>query len=256
MALSWTLDKLGPLARSAEDASLVLAAIAGPDAEDPSSVVGRYRHPRRLARGLRVGAVPEDFSGADPGAERAWKQVLAALESAGLAVEEAPLPDQPFGDVTGAIITTEARAAFADVIAGPKLALLNDPEQRTGLAAGMAARGSDYLRAAQLRAACRRAMAEMFTRYDILISPTYTGGAPPVDANLDTTFPAGNGRLNTAGNCTGIPCVALPMGTTDDGLPLGFQICAAAGQEAAAVSLARLYQSRTHWHQDRPPGFA
>jgi Asp-tRNA(Asn)/Glu-tRNA(Gln) amidotransferase A subunit family amidase len=46
------------------------------------------------------------------------------------------------------------------------------------------------------------------------------------------------------------------MGTTDDGLPLGFQICAAAGKEAAAVSLARLYQSRTHWHQDRPPGFA
>jgi aspartyl-tRNA(Asn)/glutamyl-tRNA(Gln) amidotransferase subunit A len=255
MALSWTLDKLGPMARSAEDASLVLAALAGPDTTDHSSMVGSYKHVKRNPRGLRVGVLTEDFSGAEPGAEAAWTAAVKTLEASGMTLGDAALPDQPYGDVAGAIIMMEGRAAFADVISGPKLALLNDPEQRTGLAAGMAGRGVDYLRATQLRAGCRQAVAGVFQKFDVLVAPVYTGGAPPADANLDTTFPGGNGLLNTAGNCVGIPCVAVPMGRTDAGLPLGMQICAAAGNERAAVAAARLFQSRTHWHIDRPPGF-
>lgn len=256
MTLSWTLDKIGPMARSAEDASLVLAALSGPDPADPSSTAGPYRHPRRITGGLRVGILPEDWHAAEPGAEDAWKAAREDLAAAGLHLEETELPDQPYGDVTGAIIMTEGRAALANVITGPGLALLNDPEQRTGLAAGMAARGSDYLRAMQLRAGCRRALAALFQRFDVLAAPIYTGGPPPIDANLDTTFPGGNGLLNTAGNCAGLPAVALPMGRTRAGLPLGFQMVAAAGNERAAVAAARLYQGRTRWHADRPAGFS
>jgi len=256
MALSWTLDKLGPMARSAEDASLVLAAMAGPDPADPTSVVGRYRHAARLPRGLRVGVLSEDWAAAEPGAEAAWNAALHDLEAAGMTLSPETLPDQPFSDVMSAVILTEGRAALADTIAGPKLALLNDPEQRAGLAAGMAGRGADYLRAMQLRAGCRRAMADLFTRCDVLVAPCYLGGAPALDANIDTDFPPGSGALSAAGNCTGLPCIALPMGYTAAGLPLGFQVVAAAGNERAAVAAARIYQSRTHWHTDRPHGYA
>lgn len=256
MTLSWTLDKLGPMARSAEDTSLVLSALAGPDPADLSSVAGPYRHPKRNTRGLRVGVLPEDWQDAEAGAETAWKRALKDMEAAGFHLQETALPDGPYGDVLSAVIVAESRAALADVITGPKLALLNDPEQRTGLAAGTAVSAADYLRALQLRTGCRRAMARLFKRFDVLVAPVYTGGPPPVDANLDTTFPGGNGRLNTAGNVAGLPAVALPMGYTEARLPLGFQIVAAAGNEQAAVNAARLYQARTHWHTDRPPTFS
>ncbi|HEY3267159.1 MAG TPA: amidase [Armatimonadota bacterium] len=254
MALSWTLDKLGALARSANDASLVLAAIAGPDPRDPSSVVGPYRHPARNRRPLRVGVLREDFSkSGDKEIERAFNAALKALEATGARLEDARLPDLPYGAVAGALVTIEGRAAFENVITGPKLALLNDPEQRTGLAAGMCFTGVDYLHAMRLRAKCRHGVAGVFQKLDALVAPSLMNVATPIDANLDTAFADGGGLLQAAGNCTGIPCLSVPMGYGEGHLPCGLQICAAAGDDATAVMLARVFQAATRWHKDAPP---
>lgn len=254
MALSWTLDKIGPMARSAEDASLVLAAIAGPDPHDLSAA-GVYTHPERDARELRAGVLPCQWSDAEPGAENAWNEVCSEMAAAGLRLDETDIPQMPYKDVMSVIIAAEESAALADLTSGPGLAQLTDAEQRSGLAAGAAIRATDYLRAMQVRALCRRAMAEVFHEFDVLIAPVYTGGAPALDADLDAAFPGGNRVPNAAGNACGLPAVALPMGRTSAGLPLGFQILAAAGKDRAAVIAARLYQNRTRFHMDRPAGF-
>lgn len=253
MALSWTLDKLGPIARSAEDASLVLAAIAGPDPADPSSVVGTYRHTRRNARPLRVGVLREDFSkGGDKEIEKAFEAALNALEKAGMRLSDAKLPDRPYATVASVLVVAEGSAAFESLITGPRLAKLSDPEQRAGFAAGFALTGVDYLHAVRLRESCRNAVAAVFEHFDVLVAPSLMDVAPPIEANLDTYFSGSGGLLQAAGNCVGIPCMSVPMGYGKGHLPCGLQICGAAGNERAVVDLARAFQTNTHWHRDLP----
>ena len=254
MALSWTLDKLGPIARTANDASLVLAAIAGPDPADPSSVVGAYHYYARNRGPLRVGVLHEDFSkGGDKAIEGAYSAALKVLAKAGMILKDAKLPDRPYGTIASALVTIEGTAAFEGMITGPDLAKLNDPEQRAGFAAGLAMTGVDYLHAMRLRESCRTAIAGVFQNFDVLVAPSLMDVAPPVEANLDTYFSGGGGLLQAAGNCVGIPCMSVPMGYAKDRLPCGLQICAAVGNERAMVELARAYQQHTHWHTDLPP---
>ncbi|HEY3414598.1 MAG TPA: amidase [Armatimonadota bacterium] len=255
MALSWTLDKLGPIARSANDASLVLAAIAGPDPADPSSVVGPFRHFARNRGPLRVGVLREDFSkGGDKAIENAYNHALKVLSGAGMALKDTVLPDRPYGTVAAALVTIEGSASFEGMITGPDLAKLNAPEQRAGFAAGLAMTGVDYLHAMRLREGCRNAIARVFNDFDVLVAPSLMDVAPPIDANLDTWFSGGGGLLQAAGNCVGIPCMSVPMGYAKDALPCGLQFCAGAGDERAMVEVARAFQQHTHWHKDLPTG--
>lgn len=253
MALSWTLDKIGPIARSAEDASLVLAAIAGPDPADPSSVVGKYRHYRQSGRPLRVGVLREDFTkGGDKAIEKAFEAALRTLEQAGMRLSDTKLPDRPYATVASVLVVVEGSAAFESLLTGPRIAKLNDPEQRAGFAAGLALNGVDYLHAVRLRESCRNAVAKVFEGFDVLVAPSLMDVAPPIEANLDTYFSGGGGLLQAAGNCVGIPCMSVPMGYGKYHLPCGLQICAAAGNERAMVDLASAYQKKTHWHRDVP----
>ena len=109
MALSWTMDKLGPLARSAEDCGLVLAAISGQDPADPTSLRKPFAFPRRPSAASsrtprrsnspvrRIGFIREDFPKfGEPEVERAYEQALDTLRAAGMTVEEAKLPDFPY----------------------------------------------------------------------------------------------------------------------------------------------------------------
>jgi aspartyl-tRNA(Asn)/glutamyl-tRNA(Gln) amidotransferase subunit A len=254
MALSWTLDKLGPMARSAEDASLVLAAIAGPDGDDPSSLAGTYRHPARSRRHSRVGVLTEDWKNGDPRIQAAWERAVKDFEKAGCDVRDARLPDEPWSLVAATIVVAEGSASFENVARGPRIARLSDVSQRAGLAAGLAVSAADYLHALRLRPRLDAAMQRVFSDFDVLVAPSLTKVAPPVEANLDKWF-AGSGTLQAAGNAVGIPCVSVPMGFGEGGLPCGLQVAAPWGREADAVSVARSYQAVTRWHTMRPKGF-
>src|ERR1700734_1505261 len=115
MALSWTLDKIGPICRSAEDCGLVLEAIAGADPDDPSSAHKSFYYIPQFSRDLkdvRVGFAPVDFSeGVDPAARADYAKALETIRSLGVRVVEAKMPENPYGPVIGTIISAEGPAA-------------------------------------------------------------------------------------------------------------------------------------------------
>src|SRR5216684_287782 len=124
MALSWTLDKIGPLCRSAEDCGLVLQAIAGADANDPASAGKSFYYAPQFARDLkeiRVGFAAVDFDEwADPDARPALAKALEVVRSLGVQITDAKLPVFPYGPVIGAIISAEGSSIFESLIQSGK----------------------------------------------------------------------------------------------------------------------------------------
>src|SRR5881296_2188628 len=131
MALSWTMDKLGPMCHSAEDCGLVLEAMAGGDSNDPGSAHKSFHYtPQyyRQAKDLRIGYAPVDFAErADPSARPAFEQALAVMRETGAQLIETRLPDLPYGALTSTIIVAEACSIFEPLIASGKVDQLADP---------------------------------------------------------------------------------------------------------------------------------
>src|SRR5277367_3337993 len=120
MALSWTLDKIGPLCRSAEDCGLVLQVIAGADEADPGTAGKSFYYAPQFARDLKevkVGFAPVDFSErADPAARPDFAKALETVRSLGVQMQETKLPDFPYGPTISTIISSEASTIFESLI--------------------------------------------------------------------------------------------------------------------------------------------
>jgi aspartyl-tRNA(Asn)/glutamyl-tRNA(Gln) amidotransferase subunit A len=131
---------------------------------------------------------------------------------------------------------------------------LASPEGRTGGYSASLVTAVDYLHAMRLRAPMRRAWAEMFKKFDVLIAPSRSSVAYPVDKTFDQAYPglAASSPIG-ASNLVGVPAISVPNGFGQNGLPTGIQFVAAAWAERDLVELAARYQSATDWHRRRPP---
>ena len=256
MALSWTMDKLGPMARSAEDCALVLAAIAGRDPLDASSVPRGFRMPapEPRARRFRIG-VPKGVIDAVQGevAEN-FTIALDVLRSVAEIVPDVDLPDLPFGVVGGVIIAAEGLSAFDDLVDGNRLKDLTAPEDRTGGYGALAISARDYLRALRVRRLMGRAYDELLKPFDAIATPTRTTVASPLDKAFRDAYPEVRGGVSMIGasNVVGVPAISVPNGFGPGGLPTGLSLVARAFDEAKLVRIARAYQARTDWHKRRP----
>jgi len=256
MALSWTMDKLGPMARSAEDCALVLAAIAGRDPFDASSVPRGFRMPAPEPRGrrFRIG-VPKGVIDAVQGevAEN-FTTTLDVLRSVAEIVPDVELPDLPFGVVGGVIIAAEGLSAFDDLVEGNRLKDLTAPEDRTGGYGALAISARDYLRALRVRRLMGRAYDELLKPFDAIATPTRTTVASPLDKAFRDAYPEVRGGVSMIGasNVVGVPAISVPNGFGPGGLPTGLSLVARAFDEAKLVRIARAYQARTDWHKRRP----
>ena len=259
MALSWTMDKIGPMARSAEDCRLVLGAIAGHDPADPSSLpepVGSDRSaapPPSGARGYRIGVVRPAFGKIyDREVEAAFEEAVRAISSLGATVSDAKLPDLPFDETAILIITVEGAAAFEPLITSGRVRELVEPGAKWAGDAARSISAVDYVRAMQARRLIQLALDEMFEKYDLLISPTMPILAAPLADSLEKAFsyadPVGSG-----GNLAGLPALSMPCGFSKAGLPIGLQVVGRPLDEARILTLGRLYQENTEWHRRRPP---
>ena len=254
MALSWTMDKLGPMARSAEDCEAVLAAIAGHDALDDWSA--DEPPPRSLpavtSRTLKVGCVRPDFATkGEKEVEAAFDQAVGALRDAGVSVQDAKLPDLPFEEVAGLVIRAEAASAFEDLFRDGRVRQMADPAATISNASARAISAGDYVKALRIRTLCQKAMADVFSDLDLLVSPAEMMTAPPADESLEgVEWSDPVGGMSTL---CGLPAISVPCGFGRGRLPVGLTIVAGAFEEGKMLALAKLYQSVTDWHRRHPP---
>ena len=256
MALAWTMDKLGPLARSAEDCGIVLEVIAGRDQKDASSVGRGFRMaPVQRGTKFRLGIPKSADKDIQPEVAANFRAALKVLEDRLEVIEDVELPDLPYGAVAGLIIAAEGASAFDDLLKDGRLSQLTAPEDRTGGYPALAVSAPDYLRALRVRRLMQRALDDFLKKFDALAVPTRTTVATPIDKPFRDGWPGVTGGANVIGptNVVGVPGVSVPNGFGVQGLPTGLSFTARAFDEARLVSLARLYQSRTDWHARRPP---
>ena len=264
MALSWTLDKLGPMCRSALDCGLVLSVVAGADPLDPTSrasaslprysPAGRLTNPRRGTKKPRLGVLKDTFEKAQ---DEVRKNFLDSLEVLGRFADierDVKLPDFPYGPAVGTIVDAEGASAFRDLIESGRVKELASPEGRLGGYSASLVTAVDYLHAMRMRGPMRRAWAELFKKYDLLVAPSRSTVSYPVDKAFDQAWPGITATSPIgASNLVGVPAVSVPNGFGQQGLPTGLQLIGPAWGERELIELAARYQSETDWHRRRPP---
>ncbi len=263
MALSWTLDKLGPLARSAEDCGTILRAIEGPDPKDSTSVpISSFAGKPRVRLRVAVMRGATDFVQEE--VARNFRDAVAVLERFCDVTSGAVLPDFPYGLCTGTIVAAEGASAFLELIESGRLKELRAKADRVGGYANAMVPAVDYLHAMRLREKMRAPVAALFEQYDVLAAPTRDTIANPIGVDFDKSFPelardrpqnfaSPIGGLIQAGNLLGFPALSLPVGFGRGGLPTGLQLLAAPFREDALVAVGAEYQRRTDFHARRPP---
>lgn len=256
MALCWTLDKLGPLCQTADDCGLVLEAIAGHDASDPSTAthVYRYRPDEAPSGNLRLAVLTGVADGMDDAVVENFNRALEVLKGVAT-IDDVEFPDLPYEAVTRTILLAESASAFEDFIDEGKTAELTAPEDRYGGYPRMAVLATDYLRALRIRGRMAREVDRVMARYDALVAPTRAAAATPIDEEFRSVA-GGSARdiMGAVGNGCGLPAVSVPDGFNDRGLPTGIQFMGRAYQENTVLAVARAYQTLTDWHTRHPDG--
>jgi Asp-tRNA(Asn)/Glu-tRNA(Gln) amidotransferase A subunit family amidase len=242
MTLCWSLDKLGPLARSAEDCALVFEAIHGPDGKD-ATVVDRpfVWNPGLDVKKLRVGYARSLFEQKPAEGQEEWHDLdLAALEALrGLGVELRPieLPKELPIDALRVILTAEAAAAFDELTrSGQDDRMVQQTENAwpNSFRQGQTVPAVAYIQANRVRTLLMREMDRLFADLDACVVPTF----------------AGSGILLT--NLTGHPAVVVPDGFRKDGTPTSLTFLGRLYGEAEALALARAFQEATGFHLRHP----
>jgi aspartyl-tRNA(Asn)/glutamyl-tRNA(Gln) amidotransferase subunit A len=257
MALSWTMDKLGPLARTAEDCGLVLAAIAGPDPSDPTTIASRWDPPKMEARRrFRFGVLKGTVDKTQPEVRHNFNVSLAILREMGEVVEDLELPDLPYDALAGVIIEAETASAFESLFESGRITGLTAPEDRIGGYAGQVVLAKDYLRALRLRRRAATALHSVLSGLDAIVAPSLPTVAWPIDKPFDKVYPDYPGGTNISGaaNLCGVPGLFMMNGTGERDLPTSLQLTGAAGAEATLLTIGAAYQQRTDHHRARPPG--
>ncbi len=257
MALCWTLDKLGPMCRTADDCGLVLAAMAGADPLDPTSVDRPFVHPEpeRQGKKYKIGVLANATESAQPEVAKNFEASLKVLRQFADLEEGVELPDYPYSPAVGLIVDAEGSSAFRDLIESGRCKELRAPQDRTNGYAQSMVLAVDYLQALRVRGLMKKALDDLYAKYDAIVVPARGTVALPVGVDFDKSYIGfgGGPPIIQAGNLAGQPALAVPNGLGYKELPTGIQFTGRAWGEARLIAVAHAYQQATAWHKKRPP---
>ena len=290
--LSWSMDHLAPMAKTAEDAALLLNVIGGHDPLNPLSAPASEEdytaNLKEGLRGLRLGvpssyfwefdaAAQEDGGETRPGLDQeeaaAVRNAIALLDSLGANTSEVAIDDLE-GLVEGASNLNVERAFFVEELPPERRELFSE-RYRDSVIRGLETTASSYLRSLQYTQRIHTALERAMEGFDALIVPTTPMLAPSVEsvevgaaraaeaaaeakARGDPPPPAGGptaniGRYTSPFNRSGQPAITIPCGFSSNGLPIGIMIVGSHFAEATVLRVSHAYQQATEWHLRRPP---
>ncbi len=253
--LSWSLDTVGPLARTVVDAWLTFAVMQGQDNVEALA--------SKDARGVRLGVPrPHFFDHLDPEVARIVDGAIERLRALGATIVEAPWEDAAAARAAAFLINRIETGAVHESLLSDRRADLErlNPSLRLRLVAGQFIPASVYLHAQRARSLVKRSMAAYFRehRLDAVVTPVSPAVAVPADRPLvrihGADEDAGNAytRLTQPFNATGQPAIAVPCGFDKHGLPVGLQLAGKPFAERALCEIARAYEQATEWHRRHP----
>jgi aspartyl-tRNA(Asn)/glutamyl-tRNA(Gln) amidotransferase subunit A len=257
--LSWTLDHVGPMARSADDLMRVMPLIAGPDGHDPTSV-GAYdgARARTEVAGLRIGVPGGWFlEMQDAAVLSAWRAALTVFEQLGARLVEVDLGDIATAHEDGYLIMMAELASLQE----PDFGRMDEFDfgARARIEQGLTLSATAYLRALRRRPLVMRRVWAALADVDVLITP----GVGAEAAFLDTLTVEVNGerhplqlvlpRNTMIFDYTGLPALMLPSGVGHSGLPVAIQIVGKAYDDALCLSVGSAFQRATEFHRAAPP---
>jgi aspartyl-tRNA(Asn)/glutamyl-tRNA(Gln) amidotransferase subunit A len=255
--LSRTMDKLGPLAQTAEDCGVVLAATAGADPNDPSALTRGFQAPATpTIRRYRLGILRGTIDGTQPEVRQNFESTLAALADVADLVDDLILPDYPYDAMAGAVLAAEFADSRESWSPLPAAAGTVEPGAALGARARRGGLARDYMRALRLRRPAAAALDRLLAQVDAVLAPTLPTVAWPVGVPSDQAYPEYPGGTSIAGaaNLCGAPALFLPNGFGEAGLPTSLQLTGRARSEATLLQLGMHFQARTDFHRRRPPG--
>ena len=236
MALSWSMDKIGPICRSAEDCAIVFNAIFGPDSSDPTLIPAAYTYPTDIQlKGLRIGYVKMEFDSAKVN-KKNDDSTIAVLKSMGATLVPIALPHFPINDLS-IILNAEAGAAFDELTRSGKDDLMVRQIKDAWPNVFRLSRfipAVEYIQANRIRTLVIRDMARLMQQIDVFVAPSEEG-----DSSLLT-------------NLTGHPCVVVPNGWTARKTPTSITFIGQLFDEGRLLAVAKKYQEATGFNLVHP----
>jgi aspartyl-tRNA(Asn)/glutamyl-tRNA(Gln) amidotransferase subunit A len=267
MALSWSMDKIGPICRTVGDCALVFNEILGADPLDSSSVDGPPvgalddrppgRSVSRPLQGKRIGVLRDEFSAvSDPQASSAFRNALKSLQSLGLVLEEVQLNDYPYQDIARYTMNVEAACVFEPLWKNGMIDSMLNRQRALDWSASRLLPATDYLKMQRIRGEICDYAGTLFKRYAALVAPTSATTAALVDvSDLPGASPIGivaAGGSLAFGNLAGLPAISVPCGFTTSNLPLGLQFIGATFDESGILRIAHIYEQTNTWQERHP----
>ncbi len=257
----WSMDTVGPISRTVEDAAITLGAIAGHDPNDPHTLkapVIDYRESLgQSISGLRVGVIAEQMESelVEPSVRETVAKAISVLGELGAEVEEVSIPlNSAAGALSGTLLAVEPANQHRDWVRER----IGDygHDDRVLLLTGSIIPAHAYYKAQKLRSLLREQVLDTLSRYDVLVMPTSGRGAQPVEDDPPVTSKATASRLpflfTRLFNLASCPAMSLPCGFDDRGLPVGLQIGGRPGSESTLFRVGHAYEQATEWHNMRP----
>jgi aspartyl-tRNA(Asn)/glutamyl-tRNA(Gln) amidotransferase subunit A len=260
---SWSLDHAGPLTRTVADTAHMLQVLAGYDPADPACqdrpVPDYVNALGKPVKGLRLGVCRNHFFERNhPDVEDAVERAIEDLAGKGASVHEFEIPMLEYG--LGAIFAIElaSSTAYHDVSLRAGRTPHFQPDVRTLVELGRFVTAPDYLKAEQYRTVLMQAFRDVFTKVDVVLTPTapipaWKIGAKTMDVGgKEESVLAASWRFTYPFNLSGLPTISIPCGFTRENLPIGLQIAAKPFDEMTVLRVAHAYE-RTHDWSERLP---